>query len=166
MPADPIGTVVSTHAPTATVQAWRIATAALIIFAAGVLTGGVSAELISLRLRAARPKPTPPVRTTNTVASNLPDRVLPAVRLPGSARLELAERLATELDLTPDQKTEFLKALAESQGRLAKLWNPVIPSAKSEVEQFNRRLAEILTPEQKAKLDRLSQRRPPSAIPR
>lgn len=156
----------STHAPTATVQAWRIATAALIIFAAGVLTGGVSAELVSLRLRASRPKPSVAARPTNGPAANVPDRILPAVRLPGAARLELAERLAGELDLTPDQKTEFLKALAESQGRLAKLWNPVIPSAKSEVDQFNRRLAEILTPDQMAKLDRLSQRRPASAIPR
>ena len=157
--ADSIRSVVSSVPPSATVHAWRIATAALVIFAAGVLTGGVSAELVSWRLRGTKPAGPAGHRMSDGLPSNSAERVLPAVRLPGAARLELAEKLSSELDLTPDQKTEFLKALAETQGRLAKIWNPVIPAAKSEVEQFHRRLAEILTPEQKAKLDRLTQRR-------
>lgn len=154
----------SVPAPSATVHAWRVASAALIIFAAGVLTGGVSAELVALRLRPARSSasasPRPSAGSPSPSPTYLPERVFPSVRLPGAARLEQAERLAVELGLTPDQKTEFLRALADTQGRLAKIWNPVIPSAKAEVEQFNQRLDGILTPEQKARLDRLTQRRP------
>ena len=131
-------------------------TAALVIFGAGVLTGGVTVGVASRASKGGRPAlakvaEPPPAPTTGPLV----DRVLPNIRPPGAARLDQSERIARELDLTPDQAAEVKRILAASRARLVKVWRPLLPEAQAEVDDFQLKLRGLLTPEQREKLDRL-----------
>ncbi len=134
----------------------KILTAALVIFGAGVLTGGVTVGFASRaakggRSASAKMAETQPAKTNGPMV----DRVLPNIRPPGAARLDQSERIARELDLTPEQAAEVKRILAASRARLVKVWRPLLPEAQAEVDDFQKKLRELLSPEQREKLDRL-----------
>jgi hypothetical protein len=134
----------------------KILTAALVIFGAGVLTGGVTVGVANRAARGGRPAVAKVLEPQPGMTSGpVLDRVLPNIRPPGAARLDQSERIARELDLSPDQSAELKRILAASRARLVKVWKPLLPEAQAEVDDFQRKLREILSPEQREKLDRM-----------
>lgn len=134
----------------------KILTAALVIFGAGVLTGGVTVGVANRAARGGRPALTRTMEPPSAATSGIVvDRVLPNIRPPGAARLDQAERISRELDLSPEQTTELKRLLAASRARLVQVWRPLLPEAQAEVDEFQRKLRAILTPEQRERLDRL-----------
>lgn len=134
----------------------KILSAALVIFGAGVLTGGVTVGVSNRAARNGRPLLSRPPEAQPAMAGGpVVDKVLPNVRPPGAARLDQSERIARELNLSPEQTAELQRILAASRARLVQVWRPLLPNAQAEVDDFQRKLREILSPEQREKLDRI-----------
>lgn len=126
---------------------WKAITAALVIFAAGAISGGVAARYYRAQYRRA---------------------MLPA--LPGgppmpwvSQRLDFIRRLADRLDLTAAQRERIDRYVRESQQRMRELWEPLAPKFKEELHRLRKQIDDELTPEQRARFQQLQKQRPPGA---
>jgi hypothetical protein len=144
------------------VNTWKIILATLVIFGAGVITGGL---LVGHSLRAAHrllarvpttdaplraaDRPSAPVKLDAGIAraSNPP----PAVNLP--FRKDFLIRLDRELELSPEQRQHIEKIIREGQERTRELW-------RVEWVTTRKRIRSELTPEQQARFEGLFKSRP------
>ena len=110
--------------------------AALLIFATGVVTGG-------LALNRLRPAPRP------------------AAGLPGlTQRLELMRRMERQLDLSADQRERIEAVFRESHQRMKQLWEPLSPQVAEETRRVRERIRAELTPAQTEKFEHLLKQHP------
>ena len=112
---------------------WKPILAALVIFAAGVVTGGLT---VNLRKQPARPK--------GTVAAKKP------VAMPRELR-ELSRRMQAELDLTPEQRGRIETIIHDSQERVKTLRDEVGQKTSEEFREMRQKIRDELTPEQRKK---------------
>ena len=115
---------------------WKVILATLVIFTAGMLTGGVM-----IRQFAKRPSPPPPFQ-------------------PMVLRKEFLGRMDRELALTRQQRERIEKIMTESQERTRLLWELVGPEMRDEVMHVREDIREELRPEQHAKFEELMKQRP------
>jgi Spy/CpxP family protein refolding chaperone len=125
------------------VNSWKVILATMFIFGTGVVTGGLLVQHAA-RIRAPHSQhpaaqPRPPAQPASA----------------GGARLEFLRRAQRELDLTPEQRERVDKILKESQERYRKLMEPISPQIRQELQQTKLEFREVLTPEQRARLDDL-----------
>lgn len=127
---------------------WKVVLATVIIFAAGVVTGG-----LLVRQSMARPWPK---------AQKQPNAQKQQVFTPGNMRFEFLRRAQRELDLTPGQRDRIDTILTQSQERTRKVMETVSPRLREELQRTREELREILTPPQRVQFDRLlkQQQRP------
>lgn len=127
---------------------WKVIFATVVIFGAGVITGGLLVNYV----QHSHPKPVrkatgPPVvrpSATNQVVT-VPDAAKP--RLPEVLSRQFLQRLHEELHLTADQHETIQKIITEGQNQMRK----VIQDARLEIR-------EVLTPEQRKSFDELVKR--------
>lgn len=134
---------------------WKVIFASLVIFGAGVVTGGL---LVShthpSRSRSVHPHPVAPAEAPAPVAN-------PAGRPPENARLrppeilskQFLQRLTEELRLSPDQHDAIQKIIGERQNQMRKV-----------VQDTRLEIREELRPDQQQQFDELVKRpvrRPP-----
>ena len=138
------------------VASWKIGFAALLIFGAGMVTGGLGSRAAFRALRRAFPETrenpgrmeTTPAGTTNRTS-----------RPTGYQRLETYRRvIGAQPDLKPAQRQRIEALIDETGGKIQELWNPVAPLVQSEIRELRHRIEEELTPAQKERFD--------SALPR
>ena len=110
---------------------WKPILAALVIFAAGVVTGGLT---VNLRKQPARPK--------GTVVAKKP------VAMPRELR-ELSRRMQAELDLTPEQRERIEAIIHDSQERVKSLRDEVGQKISVESSDMRQRIRNELTAEQR-----------------
>ena len=127
------------------VNAWKPILAALVIFAAGVLTGGLT---VGLRRPAVGPRW--PASGQGLV------RPWPAQRL-GAQQGELFRRMEKHLDLTAEQRPRIEAIVKESQERIRTLAEDVAPQTRGELRRMRERIREELTPEQQRKFEKLDE---------
>ena len=127
------------------VNAWKPILAALVIFAAGVLTGGLT---VGLRRPAVGPRW--PASGQGLV------RPWPAQRL-GAQQGELFRRMEKQLDLTAAQRQRLEAIVKESQERIRTLAEDVAPQTRGELRRMRERIREELTPEQQRKFEKLDE---------
>ncbi len=108
---------------------WRVIFAALVIFGAGVVTGGLT---VNLRFR----PPTPPSRP-------------PASFWTPRQPTELLGRMRREVDLNPAYKGQIEQILRESEERTKR----ILESASEEHRKVRTSIREVLAAEQKKKFD-------------
>lgn len=149
----------------------KIIGAALLLFGAGVVTGsfGTSAFKTQSRNRHYRtPAPSAleaPVlsmpRSPSGIAASTtnrrPERV--SGRPPGWQRFEALRRIEDQIQLSPEQKERIRGLVRESEQRLRKDWEPVVPRIQSEVRDLRRKIAAELNPDQVERFDELLERR-------
>ena len=116
---------------------WKPILAALVIFAAGVVTGGLT---VNLRKQPARPK--------GTVVAKKPVAMLRELR-------ELSRRMQAELDLTPEQRERIEAIIHDSQERVKTLRDEI---GQKEFREMRQKIRSELTPEQRKKFAELMQR--------
>lgn len=148
----------------------RIVLAALVIFAAGVLTGGGGVGLTS-RLRRDRapggggsgalPGMVPPMPAASMPPVQGPSNGLAGslVRPPGRAQIEAMARWSRELELEPSQRQRIDAILERAGVRLRDLWEPVAPQARGEIDAARRQIEQTLTPEQRRRWNEVRRRR-------
>jgi hypothetical protein len=132
------------------VSAWKPILAALVIFAAGVVTGGLTVHLrrppTSVAPGGSRPERTTPPRSWLTLRPEMQIR-------------ELSQRMTKQLDLTSAQRERVERLLQESQGRMRNLADEMAPRTREELRRLREQLREELTPSQRRKLDELLKNR-------
>lgn len=125
---------------------WKPILAALVIFAAGVVTGGLTVKLRRL--------PTPP-QPGQRVSDARP---WPAQRWDGQIR-DLSKRMEKHLDLTPEQRDRVESIVRDTQKRMKSILDEVAPGTRDEFRQMRQRIREELTPEQRKKFEELFKER-------
>lgn len=124
---------------------WKVILATMVIFAAGVVTGG----MLSWRLQHnyLMPRQRPGYRPAQPLS-------------PGGLRLDFLRRAQRELDLTPQQRERIDKLLKEGQERSRKLMEPVTPQLREELGRIKQEFLQVLTPEQRERFDGLIKKQP------
>ena len=124
---------------------WKVILATVVIFGAGVITGGLLVRHSNRALaHSLRPAPDT-TRATPTFS-------------PSGMRLEFLRRAERELNLTPEQREQVDKIIKESQERTRKIMEPVTPEMRAELRRTKEQFREVLTPEQQARFDALVKR--------
>lgn len=121
---------------------WKVIFATVVIFGAGVMTGGL---LVKYSVR-------PPVHPSRSGGSQ-GMRVQPISA--GGLRIEFLRRAERDLNLSPDQKEQIDKIFAASQERSKKLMEPIQPKIREELQQTREQFRAVLNPEQRIRLDEL-----------
>ena len=161
---------------------WKIILSTLVIFMAGVLTGGllviIGFKLNPLHQARVAIEATP--ISTNGSLTNLPLAFAPVVtNLPpvlaakpaastnstnanvGKRRTEMARekellhRMDRELDLTPEQHSHIDTIISVSQERTRELWLPIAPAMNKEFQFLRKEIRDQLTDDQKVRFDAL-----------
>jgi hypothetical protein len=124
------------------VNYWKVILATVVIFGAGVVTGGLLVHLARM--------PVPPPKAP---ASGRPAE--PASAGAGT-RLEFLRRAQRELELTADQRDRLSKILHESQERTKQIMEPVTPQIREELRRTRAEFVEALTPAQRIRFNELA----------
>ncbi len=116
-------------------NSWKVILATMVIFATGVVTGGLLVYHVDVRA--------PHVKRPGATAARPP-----AAPSAGVMRVEFLRRAQKELDLTPEQRERIDKIIKDSQERTRKIMEPVLQHTRQE-------FIEVLTPEQRAKFEEM-----------
>lgn len=127
---------------------WKVILATMVIFGAGVITGGL---LVRETQTTKRPKPFRPAITNQVPA-------VPSVTPSQMQRLEFLVRAHNELDLTPEQRERIERVIREGQERTRQLWETISPDVRKELQLVRERIKAELTPEQRRRFDELLRR--------
>lgn len=74
-------------------------------------------------------------------------------------RFETLRRAIRQLDLPPDQRARVEGIIQEGHARFQKLWEPMAPVARAELEQLKTRIAMELGPDRQARFEELLRQR-------
>jgi hypothetical protein len=156
------------------VNLWKVIVATLAIFITGVVTGGL---LVGYTDRAAqrnrrpaaqreisRPLPNSPGAgtfnprdpQTRPLPNTLPNRLSRAISI------EFLQKLDSEVHLTSGQRERIEQVIADGQLRNKQIWDRVAPEIRRENLETQRRVRDILTPEQLARFDELMKQSRPN----
>jgi hypothetical protein len=146
------------------VNAWKVILATLVIFIAGVMTGGllvrnamrfeqlVSSDVSSKQSpRQNKPTNGPGGGNVGFIALNNPW----AIR-----NRELLRRMDRELDLTPEQHKSVEALMQASEERTRVLWKPIAPQMNKEAQLVRNEIRTILMPDQQKVFDGFKNRQP------
>lgn len=121
-------------------NSWKPILAALVIFAAGVVTGGLT---VNLRTRPASPG-----------WRILEQRAGPSQSWDNRIR-ELGKRMEHQLDLTAEQRDRIEVIVRDSQRRIKGVFDEVTPKARDEFRETRMRIREVLNAEQRRRFEEL-----------
>lgn len=123
-------------------KTWKFILAAVVVFAAGALTGGA---FVNLQAKARQ-------QQAVTKRNAIPFMIW--------QRFEVLRHAERQLELTPEQHSRIDAHIKEAQERFRKLWEPVAPAARGDLEQLREQVLAELTPAQKVRFLELLRRRP------
>ena len=138
---------------------WKVILATMVIFACGVVTGGLMTRTISTRAEAplASGSNSFAVATNSAGATNRASMAGPILQM---QRIDFLKRMDKALDLTPAQHDDIAKIMRASQDRTQPLWNQISPQMNEEVKRVREDIRDVLTPDQRRKfLDMLRRTR-------
>jgi hypothetical protein len=127
------------------VNAWKVILSTLVIFIAGVVTGGL---LVTYALQVKQNRPKPPNSASFQGANPW------AIR-----NRELLRRMDRELELTPEQHAHIETIIATSEERTRYLWKPILPQMNKEMQLVRGEIRDQLNPDQQKKFDGLAKMR-------
>jgi hypothetical protein len=133
------------------VNSWKVILATIIIFGAGVFTGGLLVEHVQ------RPFPVHPQNPSKPPEG--PD-MLPQPLRPEILNKQFVEQLDDKLDLTLQQSNQIQKIIAQGQQNSRDLWKAVAPSFQGIWRETRQEIRDTLTPDQRKKFEMLMKQRP------
>jgi hypothetical protein len=139
------------------VKSWSIIFATIVIFGAGVITGGLLVNHI---------EPLQPVHHSNN-NNPTPQATNGTMPMPQRAIVlneQLVQQLNEKLDLTPAQSQQIKKIIETGQQRNRDLWKLVAPQMQLVLRDTRQQIRQVLTPDQRKQFEALmkAQRHPPS----
>lgn len=153
---------------------WKVICATLVIFITGVVTGGLlvsyadraSQKNRSLRQRADGRLPglnqnLPPMMNPRDAQSpRLPN--LLQNRLARGVSLEFLQKLDAEVHLTAGQRERIEQIITDGQLRNKELWERITPELRREMAETQKRIRDILTPEQRQRFEEIMKQSRPA----
>lgn len=143
-------------------NSWKIILAAVVIYGAGVLTGGLLVDHVKTK-PAGDVEPAASGVVSRPAADNHGFARLPEVPLPKLAEKlsrEFVQRLNDSLHLTSEQREAIAKIVCEGQERNHVLWTNVAPQMRKVMQDVNQQIRAELTPEQLKQFEELMKQRP------
>ncbi len=113
-------------------KAWRVILAAVVIFAAGVVTGGLAVHLKQAK------------RAPQNVSAGF-----------SRQRGEVLDRMQRRLYLTPEQRQRIEGILRDSNARMNGLWDTIAPRARDEQNRVNDLIRAELRDDQREKFEQM-----------
>ncbi|MGB7767888.1 MAG: hypothetical protein WBN22_03435 [Verrucomicrobiia bacterium] len=149
-------------------NSWKVILATVVIFGAGVLTGGLLVNYVDRehggngRFPFWRAKPHSQMDDPGQPHPG----ELPRPRSPEMWRKEFIGHLDETLKLTPEQHAAVSKIIAEGQEQNREIWTNVAPKMRQEMEQVQQRIRAELTPEQQKQFEAMIKQFAPRHPPR
>ena len=144
-------------------NSWKVILATVVIFGAGVITGGLLVNHVNGTRQEMADQPVavsnirPPV--DNHAQSRPPEVALP--RLAERLSKEFVRRLDKSLHLTMVQSNAIAAIVAEGQERNHVIWTNVAPQMRKVMQDVNQQIRAELTPAQLKQFEELMKQRPP-----
>ena len=132
---------------------WKVILATVVIFGAGVLTGGLLVNFVDHSHPRNFHRPPPALTSTNAIAAVVSTNVSRQQRVPEILSKPFVEQLNEELQLTPEQRATVENIITESQGQMRKAVQGVRQGAREKIR-------ELLDPAQQKQFDELLKRPP------
>lgn len=146
---------------------WKIVLATLVIFAAGVVTGGLMvgyANRASMKQHRLLPRETANRRVENPKAAINPREATKLPRIPNThpqwLRMDFLQRLDGELGLTEEQHRQIERIITEGQERNRQLWNRALPEMRREIQKTRELIRGVLEPQQIQRFEELMKQHP------
>jgi hypothetical protein len=146
-------------------NSWKIILAAVVIFGAGVMTGGLLVNNVVVPSPAKdlqRPPgvatPPPQAPADNRDHDQPPPPDLPKLRPPEMLGKQFVQQLDKTLHLTPEQRAAIGKIVAEGQEHNHELWTNVAPQMRRVLQDVRQQIREQLTPDQQKKYENMLKR--------
>jgi hypothetical protein len=124
------------------VNFWKIILATVVIFGAGVMTGGLLVNYVDHAPPGNHPPP-------DNHGSDLP---MPHGEMLGK---QFLSQLDDVLHLTPEQHKTIEKIIADGQGRAHDLWKLVSPQFREVMQDVHQKIREQLNPDQRKQFEKL-----------
>jgi len=143
-------------------NSWKIILAAVVIFGAGVITGGLLVNNVEpshpreLQHSPVDLPPRPPAINPDQDQSFAPE--LPKPRPPEMLGKQFVQQLDKKLHLTPEQLAAIGKIVAEGQERNHEIWTNAAPQMRKVLQDVRQQIRDQLTPEQRKKYEDLLKR--------
>jgi Spy/CpxP family protein refolding chaperone len=142
------------------VNSWNVILATIVIFGAGVITGGLLVDHVQHQ---------PPVRHAMGPGLKPPVGTNEVNEVPGPMRAQFlnkqfVQQLNDELQLSDDQRKQIQKIISQGQQNTRDLWKLVGPQFQLIWRDTRVQIRQVLTPEQRKKFEMLvkEQRHPQS----
>jgi Spy/CpxP family protein refolding chaperone len=139
-------------------NSWKIIPAVMIIFGAGVLTGGLLVNYVDQGHRENGRFPfwraTPRAQMSDPTQASPGELNRP--RTPEMWRKDFLGHLDEKLKLTPEQHADISRIIAEGQEQNREIWTNIAPRMHQEMELVQQRIREELTPEQQKQFEVLT----------
>jgi Spy/CpxP family protein refolding chaperone len=147
------------------VNSWKVILATIVIFGAGVVTGGLLVNYVDH----SRPKNQ---HRPQAIADAHPQenhdqphtQDIPPPRLAERMGKQFVQQLNDTLQLTPEQRAKIEKIIADGQEQNREIWTNVAPKMRAVMQEVNQQIRAELTPEQLKPFEELLKhppRRPP-----
>jgi Spy/CpxP family protein refolding chaperone len=132
------------------VNFWKVILATVVIFGAGVFTGGLLVDHVD---RSHQKNPHhPPLTAGGHVQTNSPAQPgspdFPMPRLAKEMGKQFVQQLNNTLKLTPAQHEKIEKIIADGQERNHEIWTNTAPKIWEVMQEVNQQIRAELTPEQ------------------
>jgi Spy/CpxP family protein refolding chaperone len=132
------------------VNYWKVILATVVIFGAGVFTGGLLVNYVDHPHHGNPHRPQagaadhPP--TNNPAPPVLPE--IPMPRIADRMGKQFVQQLNDTLQLTPEQREKIEKIIAAGQEQNREIWTNVAPKMRAVMQEVNQQIRAELTPEQ------------------
>jgi hypothetical protein len=136
------------------VNSWKIIVATVVIFGAGVFSGGLLVNYVDYS-RPGNHRPPGPQHGLEELAPR-----------PDILKTNFVQRLDDAVHFTPEQRKAVEKIIADGQQRSHELWKIVAPQFRPIMQDVRQKIREQLTPDQQTQFEELLKhppRRPPNS---
>jgi Spy/CpxP family protein refolding chaperone len=135
------------------VNTWKVILATVVIFVAGVLTGGLLVHH-SNQSGAVQKNPEM-VHTASLQNTNASREFKLPPPLMGPLRKDFVDRLQRELKITAPQKERIEKIICDGQEQTRIIWEEIAPDMHETIIETKEKIRAELTPEQQSKFQEL-----------
>ncbi len=128
---------------------WKVILATVVIFGAGVFTGGLLVNYVDHPHGRNPHRPqanTAHSQTNSPVVTHLQEFPMP--RLAEGMGKQFVQQLNDALQLTPEQRGKIEKIIAAGQEQNHEIWTNVAPKMRAVIQDVTQRIRAELTPEQ------------------
>ncbi len=140
---------------------WKVILATVVIFGAGVFTGGLLVNSVQHPHSRSTHRPAATVETHETPArtNSLASLSRPS-RTPEILGTNFVQQLDDALQLTPDQRASIQKIIADGQERNHEIWTNNSAQMRAVIQDVRHRVRETLTADQQKLFEELMKRTP------